>query len=154
METTSEATAEAPASERTKGRRGRRMGSGKRAGSDAEWGLRALQALADPSRWRIVQELAAAPRTLGELAGRVDLSAACITHHISILKEMEFVESTREARQVRCSLASGPSRAARLLAIVLGERELPKVSNRTSSHAAPELEPAPTYRKPIEEFLF
>ena len=146
METTSE--------ERTKGRRGRRMGSGKRAGSDAAWGLRALQALADPSRWRIVEELAAAPRTMGELAVRVDLSAACTTHHISILKEMEFVESSREARLVRCSLATGSSRAARLLAVVLGERSLPKVSNQTSSHAAPELEPVATYRKPIEEFLF
>jgi len=130
------------------------MGSGKRAGSDAAWGLRALQALADPSRWRIVEELAAAPRTMGELAVRVDLSAACTTHHISILKEMEFVESSREARLVRCSLATGSSRAARLLAVVLGERTLPKVSNRTSSHAAPELEPVATYRKPIEEFLF
>jgi DNA-binding transcriptional ArsR family regulator len=140
--------------ERTKGRPGRRMGSGKRAGSDAAWGLRALQGLADPSRWRIVTELAAAPRTMGELAERIDLSAACTTHHISILKEMEFVVSTREARQVRCSLATGNSRAARLLAIVLGERTLPKVSNRTSSHAAPELETAPTYSKPIEEFLF
>ena len=140
--------------ERTKGRPGRRMGSGKRAGSDAEWGLRALQALADPSRWRIVQELAAAPRTMGELADRIDLSAACTTHHISILKEMDFVESRREARQVRCSLATGSSRAARLLAIVLADRTLPKVSNRTSSHAAPELETAASYRKPIEEFLF
>ena len=140
--------------ERTKGRPGRRMGPGKRAGSDADWGLRALQALADPSRWRIVQELAAAPRTMGELADRIDLSAACTTHHISILKEMEFVVSSREARQVRCSLATGSSRSARLLAIVLADRTLPKVSNRTSSHAAPELEPAPTYRKPIEEFLF
>ena len=140
--------------ERTKGRPGRRMGSGKRAGSDAEWGLRALQALADPSRWRIVQELAAAPRTMGELADRIDLSAACTTHHISILKEMEFVESSREARQVRCSLTTGSSRAARLLAIVLADRTLPKVSNRTSSHAAPELETAASYRKPIEEFLF
>jgi len=146
METTSE--------ERTKGRRGRRMGSGKRAGSDGAWGLRALQALADPSRWRIVEELAAAPRTMGELAVRVDLSAACTTHHISILKEMEFVESSREARLVRCSLATGSSRAARLLTVVLGERSLPKVSNQTSSHAAPELEPVATYRKPIEEFLF
>jgi len=140
--------------ERTKGRPGRRMGSGKRAGNDAAWGLRAVQALADPSRWRIVQELAAAPRTMGELADRIDLSAACTTHHISILKEMEIVVSRREARQVRCSLATGASRAARLLAIVLAERTLPKVSNPTSSHAAPELDPAPTYRKPIEEFLF
>ena len=145
---------ESTPSERTKGRPGRRMGSGKRAGSEAEWGLRALQALADPSRWRIVQELALAPRMMGELAARVDLSAACTTHHISILKEMEFVETSREARQVRCTLASGASRASRLLAIVLGERELPKVSNRASSHAAPELEPATSYRKPIEEFLF
>jgi DNA-binding transcriptional ArsR family regulator len=140
--------------EPVKGRRGRRMGSGKRAGSGADWGLRALQALADPSRWRIVQELALAPRTMGELATRIDLSAACTTHHISILKEMNLIESFREARQVRCSLATGDSRAARLLAIVLEDRTLPKVSNRTSSHAAPELEPAASYRKPIEEFLF
>jgi DNA-binding transcriptional ArsR family regulator len=91
---------------------------------------------------------------MGDLAARVDLSAACTSHHVSILKEMEFIETSREARLVRCSLTSGSSRAARLLDLVLAERMIPKVSNNRSLNAAPEFESAPRRGKDIEEFLF
>ena len=131
-----------------KGRPGRRKGSGKRAGREADWGLRALQALADPSRWRIVRELSNGPRTLGDLATRVDLSAPCTSHHISILKEMGFVAATREARTVRCALVRDRSQPSRLLDLVLpGSAELPNVSN------LPEDVPLES-RKRIAEFLF
>lgn len=146
METTS--------AERVKGGPGRRKGSGKRAGSDAAWGLRAVQSLADPSRYRIVVELAAGPRSLGDLARRVELSAPCASHHISILKEMEFIETTRNGRMVSCALVRGGSRAARLLDIILADRYIPNVSKSHSVVAAPELEPTRNISKRIEEFLF
>jgi DNA-binding transcriptional ArsR family regulator len=146
METTS--------AERVKGGPGRRKGSGKRAGSDAAWGLRALQALADPSRYRIVDVLFSGTRSLGDLARQVDLSAPCVSHHISILKEMEFVETQREGRLLRCSLARGESRAARMLDLILADRYILNVSNRHSTVAAPEFDPSPKRSKPIEEFLF
>src|SRR5690349_20560391 len=140
--------------ERVKGGPGRRKGSGKRAGSDAAWGLRAVQSLADPSRYRIVVELAAGPRSLGDLARSVELSAPCASHHISILKEMEFIETVRDGRRIVCTLARGGSRAGRLLEIILADRYIPKISKSHSLVAAPELEPPRKASKPIEEFLF
>jgi DNA-binding transcriptional ArsR family regulator len=146
METTS--------AERVKGGPGRRKGSGKRAGEGASWGLRALQALADPSRYRIVEALAARPRILGDLARQVGLSAPCTSHHISILKEMGFVETVREARMLHCSLVRGGTRAGQMLDLILADLYLPNVSNRHSTVSAPELEPTPNRSKRIEEFLF
>jgi DNA-binding transcriptional ArsR family regulator len=140
-----------------RGRPGRRKGSGKLAGAGSEWGLRAVQALADPSRWRIVRELAASSGTLGDLAARVDLSAACTSHHVSILKEVGLVTTSRDARTVRCELATGSGDAVRLLELVLEDRVLPNLSNRPQTRpatGAPELEVAASRRKDIEEFLF
>lgn len=124
-----------------RGRPGRRKGSGKRAGAESEWGLRAVQALADPSRWRIVRELSNGASTLGDLAARVDLSPACTSHHVTILREAELVTTTRDARSTRCALTTEPGSSRRLLDLVLGES--PKLSNR------PFVRP-----KDIEDFLF
>lgn len=115
---------------RVPGRPGRRMGSGKRAGSEGAWGQRAVQALADPSRWRIVHELGLGPRSLGDLANRVGLSAACMSHHISILKEAELVVVRREARRTWCSIPETDSRAGDLLKVLAIEgRSIPPISN-------------------------
>ena len=150
------------------GRPGRRKGSGARAGGDASWGLRAVQALADPSRWRMVRSLAGTSRSLGELAREVGLSAGCTSHHVSILKEVGLVETVRVARQVRCSLSEPGSRGAIFLAAVEAEEvDVPLISNyerdRGQEHrpapAAPELEESGTAgagRKrsiPMEDFL-
>jgi ArsR family transcriptional regulator, lead/cadmium/zinc/bismuth-responsive transcriptional repressor len=146
---------------RVPGRPGRRKGSGKRAGAEGAWGQRAVQALADPSRWRIVIELAQAPRPLGELASRVGLSAACTSHHISILKEAELVETHREARSTVCSIPPAKSRAGELLHLVSeAQTQAAYVSNQMNSTpigsrrprtGAPELETTP--RRDIEDFL-
>jgi len=142
---------------RAPGRPGRRKGSGKRAGADGAWGLRAVQALADPSRWRIIRELAAGSRTLGDLATRVGLSAACTSHHVSILKETELVLTSRDARTLVCSLARTPGRAGDLLDLVLGSSTVRQISNQTQTRpatGAPELDHSPRRRSDIEEFLF
>jgi DNA-binding transcriptional ArsR family regulator len=153
---------------RVPGRPGRRKGSGKRAGAEGAWGQRAVQALADPSRWRIVFELEQGARPLGELASRIGLSAACTSHHISILKEAELVETRRVARSIVCSVPSPASRAGALLRLVApGRMNIPYVSNptvgagagsRRPRTGAPELEvEIPKGRIPagtdIEDFL-
>jgi ArsR family transcriptional regulator len=54
---------------------------------DAEL-VKALKALADPGRFRMVQEIAAAGElTCGEVAERFDLAQPTISHHIKILEE-------------------------------------------------------------------
>lgn len=115
------------------GRPGRRKGSGKRAGAEGAWGLRAVQALADSSRWRIVLELERGSRSLGELAGLVGLSAACTSHHVSILKQSELVETRREARALRISVPDAGSRARRLLDLLAaGPANVSLLSNRVT----------------------
>lgn len=98
-----------------RGRGGRRKGSGKRAEADAPWELRAVQALADPSRWSMVRLLSIHEDTIGEVARRVGLSNACTSRHMSILTESEIVESRRAGRTTRCRLASASTRAGHLL---------------------------------------
>jgi DNA-binding transcriptional ArsR family regulator len=152
---------------RNPGKPGRRKGSGARAGGDASWGLRAVQALADPSRWRMVRSLAETPRSLGELARDVGLSAGCTSHHVSILKEVGLVKTTRVARQVRCSLPEAGSRGATFLAAVeadeitisLISKQSAERSGTRPSQAAPELEEPqrsqdrPKRSQPMEDFL-
>jgi DNA-binding transcriptional ArsR family regulator len=102
-----------------KGRPGRRPGSGKRAGESAPWGQRIVQALADPSRWRMVAALASqGPLPVGTLADLVGLSSACASRHISILKEVNLVRTSRDGRRVVCGLPEASDREARLLAFL------------------------------------
>ena len=64
-----------------------------------------LKALADPTRWRIVRELLAAPRTVGEVVDRLDVSQYNISKHVRILREAGIVATEREGKHVRCSVA-------------------------------------------------
>ena len=98
-----------------RGKGGRRKGSGKHAASGAAWELRAVQALADASRWEIVRLLSIHEDTVGEVARRIGLSIACTSRHISILIESEIVEARRAGRTTRCRLAAEGTRAGGLL---------------------------------------
>ena len=147
---------------RTRG--GRRKGSGKRATADAPWEFRAIQALADPSRWQMVRLLAIHEDTVSEMARRVGLSIACTSRHMSILIEAEIVESRRSGRTTRCRLAEPGTRAAVLLR-ALGVDRLdglasgPVGPGATTSTSIPEFEPSRTpaksryQSKDIDDFL-
>ncbi len=62
--------------------------------------MTALQALADPTRQRIVEMLAAGALTSGEIAGRFDLSAPAISQHLKTLRAAKLV-SVRADKQKR-----------------------------------------------------
>ena len=62
--------------------------------------MTALQALADPTRQRIVEILAAGALSSGEIAGRFDLSAPAISQHLKTLKTAKLV-TVRTDRQKR-----------------------------------------------------
>ena len=134
-----------------RGRGGRRKGSGKRAAGDAPWELRAIQALADASRWDIVHLLSIHEDTVGEVARRVGLSIACTSRHMSILIESELVESRRAGRTTRCRLAVPGSRAGGLLhalgietldGLVSGPALTPTLAPAGESATIPEFEPS------------
>ncbi len=157
---------------RAPGRPGRRKGSGARAGIDASWGLRAVQALADPSRWRMMLVLGAGPRSLGELARQVDLSPACTSHHVSILKEAELVETRRQSRAIECSLPTTSSPAGAFLASIMAGGKYdslisnpalrePRAHRSDTETSGGELNRPPKVHKPnlsnsilMEDFLF
>lgn len=106
----------------TPGRRGgRRKGSGKRADASAPWPLRAIQALADGSRWSIIQYVSEHEATVGTIARGLALSVACTSKHLSILREAGLIEVRRQGRESICAPAGPGSEGAALLR-VLGVR--------------------------------
>lgn len=132
-------------------RGGRRKGSGKRADTSAPWELRAIQALADGSRWSIVQYVSEQEATVGAVARGLGLSVACTSRHLSILREAGLIEILRTGREGRCRLAAFGTEAAglmRALGIAArgtqpGRASAPPPSVvRGRSGAAPELEPS------------
>ena len=59
----------------------------------------ALAALADPTRRRIVEALAAGPLSSGEIAGRFPISAPAISQHLKTLKAARLVRVRSEAQR-------------------------------------------------------
>lgn len=59
-----------------------------------------LEALADPTRRRIVELLAQRERTTGELVAKFDVSAPAISQHLNVLREAGLI-STRAEGQTR-----------------------------------------------------
>ena len=147
-----------------RGKGGRRKGSGKRAPSGATWELRAVQALADVSRWEIVRLLSIHEDSVGEVARRVGLSIATTSRHISILIESEIVVARKDGRSTRCRLAAAETRAGGLLR-ALGIESLdglvsgPERAWPGDASSIPEFEPAgPKKRRypsnDLDDFLF
>ena len=132
-------------------RGGRRKGSGKRADASAPWVLRAIQALADGSRWSIVRYLSDdREATVGTVARELGLSVACTSKHLSILHASGLIEIARSGREARCRLARGATEAAGLLRALgiadagRSDRPAPPEASLPSrpGGAVPELEPS------------
>jgi DNA-binding transcriptional ArsR family regulator len=60
--------------------------------------VQSLAAIADPTRRRIVELLAARERTAGELVAEFDLSAPAISQHLKILREAGLVNVRPEGQ--------------------------------------------------------
>ena len=57
-----------------------------------------LKALADPTRREILNLLKEGKRSAGEISERFDISAAAVSRHLSVLKDADLVEDTREGK--------------------------------------------------------
>lgn len=57
-----------------------------------------LEALADPTRRRIVELLARGDRTAGELVKAFDISAPAISQHLNVLREAGLVKTRAEGQ--------------------------------------------------------
>ena len=67
-------------------------------------------ALAEPSRFRIVELLRAGPRPVGEIVERLDLAQPQVSKHLRVLKEAGLVEVQPRAQQRLYELRAAPLR--------------------------------------------
>jgi DNA-binding transcriptional ArsR family regulator len=61
--------------------------------------MQALNALADPTRRRIVEMLAAREMPAGAIAERFEMSAPAVSQHLKVLKEAKLVRVRAEAQR-------------------------------------------------------
>lgn len=73
-----------------------------------------LDALAEPTRRRLMALLRAAPRSVGELADRVPVSQPAVSQHLAVLRDAGLVESTRDGTRRIYSLRPGGLEPLRL----------------------------------------
>lgn len=59
-----------------------------------------FKALSDPTRRRILLSLKTGRKPAGEIAAQFDLSAATVSHHLSILKGAELVFEAKQKNYV------------------------------------------------------
>src|SRR4051812_40905081 len=61
--------------------------------------IRALKALADPTRFRMIQEIAAAGElSCGQIAEHFDVSQPTISHHLKILTDADILTRRSEGK--------------------------------------------------------
>jgi DNA-binding transcriptional ArsR family regulator len=69
--------------------------------------MQSLEAIADPTRRRIVELLAQRDRTAGELVDEFDMSAPAISQHLKVLREAGLVVTRAEGQSRIQSLNAG-----------------------------------------------
>ncbi|HEV3343642.1 MAG TPA: autorepressor SdpR family transcription factor [Pirellulales bacterium] len=63
-----------------------------------------FKALADPTRREILRLLGRGEQSAGQLAERFDMTKPSMSHHFSVLKQADLIESRREGQQILYSL--------------------------------------------------
>lgn len=63
-----------------------------------------FKALADPTRREILRLLGHGEHSAGQLAERFDMTKPSMSHHFTVLKQAELVQSRREGQQIFYSL--------------------------------------------------
>ena len=59
-----------------------------------------LKALADPTRREILNLLKSGTKSAGEISEHFDITAAAISRHLSVLKDADLIEDTREGKYI------------------------------------------------------
>lgn len=65
-----------------------------------------IRALSDATRREILRALRERDLTAGEIASRFPITAASVSHHLSVLREAGLVQSERNGRTIVYSLES------------------------------------------------
>src|SRR4026209_2346512 len=67
----------------------------------------AMDALGDPTRRAIFEQLASAPRAVGELAAELPVSRPAVSQHLRVLKEAGLVTERRNGTRRRYRVDTG-----------------------------------------------
>lgn len=59
-----------------------------------------MKALADPTRREILNLLKTGKLSAGEITDHFDITAAAISRHLSVLKEADLIEDSREGKYI------------------------------------------------------
>ena len=59
-----------------------------------------LKALSDPTRREILNLLKSGTKSAGEISEHFDITAAAISRHLSVLKDADLIEDTREGKYI------------------------------------------------------
>ena len=59
-----------------------------------------LKALADPTRREILNLLKTGKKSAGEISDHFSITAAAISRHLSILKDADLIEDTRDGKYI------------------------------------------------------
>ena len=76
----------------------------KHRGADDEGLSAVLGALADPSRRRILDQLAGGPTSVSALAAPLGVSLPAVLKHVAVLEDARLVTTHKEGRVRTCSL--------------------------------------------------
>lgn len=91
--------------------------------------IRALKALADPTRFRMVQEIAAAGElSCGQLTERFDVSQPTISHHLKLLSDAGLLVQRTEGKHHYTSV--NKKLVARLVELIPERLEAPPKAKR------------------------
>jgi DNA-binding transcriptional ArsR family regulator len=71
-----------------------------------------LKALADKTRWHIVEQLLAGPLTVGEIATRIKASQYNVSKHIRILRNAGIINAAKDGKHLQCKIAPAYRRKA------------------------------------------
>ena len=63
-----------------------------------------LKALADPTRREILNLLKSGTKSAGEICDQFNITAAAISRHLSVLKEADLIEDSREGKYIYYTL--------------------------------------------------
>lgn len=69
------------------------------------YSIRAMEALADPTRRRILDKLRPGPCAVGEIAAHLPVSRPAVSQHLKLLKETGLVTERREGTRHYFALA-------------------------------------------------
>ena len=91
--------------------------------------VRALKALADPTRFRMVQEIAAAGElSCGQLTERFDVSQPTISHHLKLLQDAGLLIQRTEGKHHYTSVDK--KLVARIAALIPSRLDAPPKRKR------------------------